>query len=276
MTTYAIGDIQGCYDALQNLLHKIAFQPGRDRLLLTGDLVNRGPQSLEVLRFVKSLGSSAITVLGNHDLHLLAVAHGGTQKPRDTLQPVLNAPDRDELLSWLQQQPLAYRDTDSGVLLIHAGLPPQWDTQQALALAAEASAEISGPRGGDFFRQMYGNQPDLWDEQLQGMARLRFIVNCFTRLRYCDARGRLEMKSKGAPGTQPPVLMPWFEVPGRKSAGTRILFGHWSTLGQIHWPQAQVHGLDTGCIWGGCLTALNLADGTTTNVGCSQYGQHDE
>ncbi|MGH8504959.1 MAG: symmetrical bis(5'-nucleosyl)-tetraphosphatase [Stenotrophobium sp.] len=276
MTTWAIGDIQGCHDALQALLHKIAFRPGLDRLLLTGDLVNRGPESLQVLRSVKALGDSAVTVLGNHDLHLLAVAQGGRSDKRDTLQAVLDAPDRDELLAWLQQQPLAYRDVASGLLLIHAGLPPQWSVRQALDLAEEASAFIRGPQGDDFLAQMYGNEPDLWSEDLRGIPRLRFIVNCFTRLRYCDAQGRMQMKPKGAPGTQPPGLMPWFEVPDRKSADTEILFGHWSTLGQIHWPQARVHGLDSGCVWGGCLTALNLDDGTTVRVDCVQFGQHGE
>ncbi|MGH8460214.1 MAG: symmetrical bis(5'-nucleosyl)-tetraphosphatase [Stenotrophobium sp.] len=276
MTTYAIGDIQGCDKALQSLLAKLEFQPGRDRLLLTGDLVNRGPQSLEVLRRVKSLGEHAITVLGNHDLHLLAVANGRRSDKRDTLQAVLAAPDRDELLAWLRQQPLAWRDPATGILLIHAGLPPQWNIQQTLELAAEASAFIRGPQGDDFLAQMYGNEPDIWSEQLRGIPRLRFIVNCFTRLRYCDAQGRIKMKPKGAPGTQPPGLMPWFEVPGRQSADTEIVFGHWSTLGQTHWPQAQVHGLDTGCVWGGCLTALNLDDGTTANIDCMQHGQHGE
>ncbi|MGH8540288.1 MAG: symmetrical bis(5'-nucleosyl)-tetraphosphatase [Stenotrophobium sp.] len=273
MTAYAIGDIQGCHTALQDLLRKITFRPGRDRLLLTGDLVNRGPHSLEVLRLVKSLGASAITVLGNHDLHLLAVAHGGAQGSRDTLQPVLDAPDCDELLTWLRNRPLAYHDAASGALLIHAGLPPQWDVEQALALADEACAEIRGPQGEDFLAHMYGNEPDHWQENLRGISRLRFIVNCYTRLRYCDAQGRINMKPKGAPGTQPAGLMPWFSVPGRKSAGTPILFGHWSTLGQIQWPQERVHGLDTGCVWGGCLTALNLDNGATISTGCEQYGR---
>ncbi|HWU67964.1 MAG TPA: symmetrical bis(5'-nucleosyl)-tetraphosphatase [Stenotrophobium sp.] len=279
MTTYAIGDIQGCDDALQALLRKLDFQPGRDRLLLTGDLVNRGPDSLKVLRRVKSLGASAITVLGNHDLHLLAVAHGSAQRAGDTLQEVLDAPDRDELLDWLRQQPLAHHDAATGVLLVHAGLPPQWTTEQALQLAAEASTQIGGSQAEDFFERMYGNQPDIWDERLHGIERLRFIVNCFTRLRYCDAQGRMHMKPKGAPGTQPRGLMPWFEVPGRKSADTEIIFGHWSTLGQVHWPQAQAHGLDTGCVWGGCLTALNLDTGKIVSSDCAQYrrpGMHGD
>lgn len=273
MTSYAIGDIQGCLEPLQRLLRKINFKPTRDRLLFAGDLVNRGPASLEVLRLIRSLGESAVTVLGNHDLHLIASARSGRFGKRDTLDRLMQAPDRDELLAWLIRQPLAYDDPHSGVLLIHAGVPPQWDRAQTLALAQEASAAISGPDGVDFLSQMYGDEPDFWQETLRGVPRLRFIVNCLTRLRYCEPDGRVQLKPSGAPGTQPTGLLPWFKVPHRRTAGDTLVFGHWSTLGQVHWPQARVYGLDTGCLWGGCLTALNLDNWSTVSVDCPQYLQ---
>lgn len=268
MTTYAIGDLQGCCDPLRRLLDQLHFDPAQDRLLLTGDLVNRGPQSLEALRFVRSLGASAVTVLGNHDLHLLAVAAGANPSRHDTLDAVLAAPDRTELLHWLSQQPLVYRDVASQVLLVHAGLLPQWSAPQAEALAREAEAVLRGPQAPAFYAQMYGNTPDRWDDGLQGLERLRLIVNVFTRLRYCRADGAMDFRHKGGPGSQPPELLPWFAVPGRRSAGTRIVFGHWSTLGQVAWDQGRIHGLDTGCVWGGCLTALRLEDGRRFQCAC--------
>lgn len=271
MTTYAIGDLQGCCDPLRRLLDQLHFDPARDRLLLTGDLVNRGPQSLEALRFVHSLGTSAVTVLGNHDLHLLAVAAGGKTGRHDTLDAVLRAPDRDELLHWLSRQPLAYREPASDTLLVHAGLLPQWTVAQALELAREAEAVIRSPEAPAFYAQMYGNTPDRWDDGLQGPERLRLIVNALTRLRYCDAAGRMDFRHKGGPGHQPAGLLPWFAAPGRRSAGTPIVFGHWSTLGQVTWTQEQVHGLDTGCVWGGCLTALELDSRRLYTQSCAQY-----
>lgn len=271
MTTYAIGDLQGCFEPLQRLLGKVGFSPSRDRLLFAGDLVNRGPQSLEVLRFIKSLGKAATVVLGNHDLHLIAAAHSGQFGPNDTLAEIVRAPDHQILIDWLMAQPLAHADPDSGALMIHAGLPPQWDRQQALALAQEVSEVIAGPKGDQFLAQMYGNEPDIWDERLRGIPRLRFVVNCLTRLRYCEANGRIRLKPSGTPGTQAKDLIPWFEVPARRTAGDTIIFGHWSTLGKVHWPQAKVYGLDTGCLWGGCLTALNLDSMQTISVDCAQY-----
>jgi bis(5'-nucleosyl)-tetraphosphatase (symmetrical) len=271
MTTYAIGDLQGCFEPLQRLLREIDFSPQRDRLLFAGDLVNRGPQSLEVLRFVKSLGDSATTVLGNHDLHLIAASRNGHFGANDTFSEIMKASDCDALLDWLLTQPLAYADADSGVLMIHAGLPPQWDRALTLELAAEVNQVLNSPKGDKFLAQMYGNEPDIWDEQLRGVLRQRFVVNCLTRLRYCDAEGRIRLKPSGTPGTQANGLIPWFEVPGRKTAGDTIIFGHWSTLGKVHWPQAQVYGLDTGCLWGGCLTALNLTTMQTVSVDCEQY-----
>lgn len=257
MAVFAIGDIQGCYDELRRLLERIKFNPAEDLLWLTGDLVNRGPKSLDVLRFVKNLGAHAVCVLGNHDLHLLALAAGqDNHKSADTLDAVLTAPDREELLDWLRHRPLLHYDATLGYTLIHAGLPPQWDTDTAAACARELETTLCSSDYRELFTHMYGNQPDRWTPDLSGMRRLRFIVNCFTRLRYCTAEGVLDLASKGAPGTQAEGFMPWFEVPGRASANLHILFGHWSTLGEVK--GQNVYPLDTGCVWGGRLTALRL------------------
>lgn len=257
MALYAIGDVQGCFEALQELLSKLDFDPSNDKLWFTGDLVNRGPQSLEVLRFVAALGDSAVTVLGNHDLHLLAVAYGcASAKPRDTLDAILAAPDRAALLDWLRRRPLMHFDAASGVALVHAGLVPQWDVDRARALAAEVEAVLSGPHHTELYSHMYGDAPDRWDAALAGYDRLRFIVNVCTRLRYCDSSGRINLAYKGAPGSQPAPWQPWFRTPNRRSAGTRIVFGHWSTLG-LHNADG-VLGLDTGCVWGVKLTAIRL------------------
>lgn len=269
MAVYAIGDLQGCYTPLRKLLDELHFDDHCDRLLLTGDLVNRGLESLQVLRFVKSLSAAAVSVLGNHDLHLLAVAHGGKPGVRDTLDAVLRAPDREELLDWLRQQPLAYEEPRTRMLMIHAGLPPQWTRAQTLALAAQASAAVRDGGQDLFFDKMYGNQPDRWDENLEGMLRLRFIVNCLTRMRYCTREGVLDFHHKGPPGSQPADLLPWFEVPGRNTAQDTILCGHWSSLGRVHWPASRVYGLDTGCAWGAGLTALNLETGELTRQSCA-------
>lgn len=270
MTVYAIGDLQGCYEPFMRLLDALRFDPSRDRVLLTGDLVNRGPDSLRCLRAVRAMGASAVTVLGNHDLHLLAVAHGARAGARDTLDDILSAPDRDELLDWLRQCPLAHREAD-GTLLIHAGLPPQWDVPTALACAAQVEAVLRSDAAPAFFAAMYGNQPDRWDESLRGTERLRYIVNSLTRLRYVDAQGRIDLRHKGAPGMQPEGYRPWFQVPGRRSADTRIVCGHWSTIGRAHWPQENVYTLDSGCVWGGCLTALDLHSGALHSAGCERY-----
>ena len=267
MATYAIGDIQACYDELMQLLEVLRFDPAQDRLWFTGDLVNRGTQSVEVLRFVKSLGDSAVMVLGNHDLHLLAIADGATYlRPKDSFMDVLEAYDRNSLLPWLQQQPLLHHDPRLGYTLIHAGLPPQWDLATAQACAKEAEQMLNSVDAKTFFKEMYGDQPQQWRKDLRGVDRLRFIINCFSRLRYCDAEGRLALKFKGAPGAQPSKLMPWFQVPGRKSANLKILFGHWSTLGRYQ--GEGVYNLDTGCVWGGTLTALRLDDGKWFSVSC--------
>lgn len=259
MATYAIGDVQGCFDELSALLGRLEFDAERDRLWFAGDLVNRGPKSLETLRFVRGLGDRAITVLGNHDLHLLAAAFDvRLAAPKDTFEAVLAAPDRDKLLDWLRHRPLLHHEDTLGFTLIHAGLPPQWDLRQALSCASEVEAVLRGDGYGEFFQEMYGNRPNRWSDGLAGWDRLRFIVNCFTRLRYCMPDGRLMLKEKGRPGTQRSGALPWFSIPGRASRDLRILFGHWSTLGPR--PEPGIFPLDTGCLWGGELTALRLED----------------
>jgi len=270
MAVYAIGDVQGCLDPLRALLEQINYDPARDRLWFAGDLVNRGPQSLEVLRFVKGL-PNVVTVLGNHDLHLLAVASGqAPAKKLDTFDSLLAAPDRDELLGWLRRQPLLHHDPQLGYTLVHAGLLPQWDLAAARDLAAEAEHFIARSDHNELFVHMYGDTPDHWDPGLGGWARVRVIINACTRLRYCDAEGRMDLRPKMAPGRQAAHLLPWFEVPGRRSSGERIVFGHWSTLGV----QARdgVIALDSGCLWGGELTAVRLdsPQPAFTSVGCSR------
>ena len=256
MAVYAIGDVQGCFDPLRALLDKLNYDPGADRLWFAGDLVNRGPQSLAVLRFVKSL-PNATAVLGNHDLHLLAVASGqAPRKKRDTFDEVLSAPDRDELLGWLRACPLLHHDAALGCVLVHAGVLPQWGLTEALQLAAEAGDYIRRSDSNELFTHMYGDTPDHWQHDLGGWARLRVIINAFTRLRYCDAQGRMDLRPKGRPGKQPSHLLPWFQVPGRMLRDTRIVFGHWSTLGV--WDADGVIALDSGCLWGGTLTAVRL------------------
>lgn len=262
MAVYAIGDVQGCYDELQRLLERIDFDAGRDRLLFCGDLVNRGPLSLQVLRFVRSLGDRALTVLGNHDLHLLALANGAKARKGDdeTLDAVLKASDRDELLDWLACCPLMHEEASLGYCVLHAGLPPQWDKAQALACAREVEQVLADPSARKrFLARMYGNKPDLWSDKLGGVDRLRFIVNCFTRLRYCDLAGKLGLREKGPPGSQSVGYLPWFKIPGRRSADIRILFGHWSTLGYL--ATDNVWALDSGCLWGGSLTAVRIDAG---------------
>lgn len=267
MAVYAIGDVQGCFTELTALLDRIDFDPARDRLWFAGDLVNRGPQSLETLRFVRELGESALTVLGNHDLHLLAADYDARYaRPKDTLTPILEAPDREELLDWLRHRPLLHHDGELGYTLIHAGLPPQWDLAVAQGCATEVEAVLRGEAHGDYLSRMYGNEPDHWSEDLAGMERLRFITNCFTRVRYVHPDGRIDLHDKGPLGTQSAGLIPWFRVPGRRSGGLRILFGHWSALGVVE--DENVFPLDTGCLWGGELTALRLEDGKRFTLQC--------
>ncbi len=274
MATFAIGDLQGCGDELKRLLDEIRFDPAADRVWFTGDLVNRGPKSVECLRLVKGLGDRAVTVLGNHDLHLLAVAHDAKQtKRRDTLDEVLHAKDRDELLHWLRQQPLAHHDPRFG-LLIHAGVLPEWDLAKVLAVAREAEKMLRSRDADDFLREkMYGDEPAKWSDSLKGWDRLRIVINAFTRLRYLTDGGEISMEFKGAPGDQPAGLHPWFAMPGRKTAGVEIMFGHWSMLGRVRWEAHRVHGLDTGAVWGGELTALRLEDGKLFAVKSKGYSK---
>ena len=257
MAVYAIGDIQGCYDELQSLLELIHFNPQHDQLWFAGDLVNRGPMSLEALRFIKDLGDRAACVLGNHDLHLIATAYGYPLDNDDhTLDAILYAPDRDELIDWLRQQPLLHHDDTLGYTMIHAGLPPQWDLALARQCAHEVETMLRGDNITGFIEHMYGNKPRRWSDDLSGWKRLRFTVNCLTRLRFCDDQGRLKLKYKGPPGSQPPQYHPWFELPERKSRELNIVFGHWSTLGKRS--DAGIFPLDTACLWGGELTALRI------------------
>lgn len=260
MARYFIGDIQGCHNALQQLLQKIDFSPSRDTLFLLGDLVNRGPDSASVLRQCIAWGSSVQAVLGNHDLHLLASAHGMRKASRrDTLANVLDAPDRPELLNWLRQQPLARSWTDAQgqrVLMVHAGVQPSWSLEQTLALSAEVAQVLTGPGLADFLQVMYGNQPDQWSDDLHGADRLRTIVNTLTRVRFCTPQGRMDFDSAESADQAPPGLMPWFDCPQRQTAQDVVAFGHWSTLGLINLPHLMA--LDTGCVWGRQLTAVRV------------------
>jgi len=270
VATYIIGDIQGCHADLRALLERVEFDASRDRLWFTGDLVNRGPASLAALRFVRELGERAVVVLGNHDLHLLACRYvdGIAPRPGDTLDDVLAAPDRDELLDWLRSRPLIHHDAAHGLTLVHAGLPPQWSLAEALVLGGEMAALLRGPRLADTLARMYGNLPDHWDDALAGDARFRFVVNAFTRLRYVTGDGRIDMKAKGAPGTQRAGLLPWYAAPDRRSRHERVVFGHWSTLRLTAAEEVRynVLPLDTGAVWGGSLTAYRIEDGARFSV----------
>ena len=267
MSTYAIGDVQGCFSALQKLLDVIHFSPTKDTLWFTGDLVNRGAQSLETLRFIKNLGSKHRTVLGNHDLHLLALAHGSKISwPDDTLTEILAASDRDELIHWLCQQPLLHYDEKLEYAMIHAGLAASWDLETAKRLAHEVESILKSDQRIEFFNSMYGNYPDLWDEALTGMDRLRCITNYFTRARFCYPDGRLELKTKGKLHDVD-TLIPWFKLPERRTQQLKIIFGHWAALGGVT-NTLNVYALDTGCIWGYALTAMRLDDRKIFSTSC--------
>lgn len=275
MALYLIGDIQGCDAPLQRLLDRLDFSPSRDTLYLLGDLVNRGPASAQVLRRLMGYGDAARCLLGNHDLHLLAAAYGIRPAHRqDTLQGILEAPDRPALLDWVRHQRLAMLERLKGqeILMVHAGVLPGWSAEQTLALASEVEAVLRGPELLAFLGQMYGNTPAQWHDGLQGADRLRVIVNALTRLRFCSAEGRMEFESKEGAGGAPAGYMPWFDVPGRHTASTTVAFGHWSTLGWLD--RSDVLSLDTGCVWGGCLSALKLgntaADNQLIQVRCEQ------
>ncbi|MFM8481287.1 MAG: symmetrical bis(5'-nucleosyl)-tetraphosphatase [Gammaproteobacteria bacterium] len=270
MARIAIGDLQGCLTELQQLLKDIRFSADRDQLWFVGDLVNRGPDSLGVLRFVRALGANARVVLGNHDLHLLAVAFGSRQKLRedDTLDDVLSAADRHALLEWLLRQPLAVREGSD--LMLHAGVVPQWSADEVLQYAREVEHALqANPQA--LFDVMYGNKPDCWRDELDGSDRLRFIINVLTRLRFCRADGRIDLKMKGAPGSQDAGWMPWFEVPTRRTRGVRLVTGHWSTLGLVD--RAELLALDTGCVWGGALSAASLDGPERWSQPCATKGK---
>jgi len=269
LTTYAVGDLQGCLEPLTCLLERVDFSPSRDCLWLAGDLVNRGPQSLEALRFVRDLESSAITVLGNHDLHLLAVAHNiERMRKSDTLQAILDAPDRADLIDWLRQQKLIHYDAERHTAMVHAGIPPQWSLEKALRRAAEVEQALQDdalllP----FLDGMYGNQPAKWNKELHGVPRLRLITNYFTRMRFCKADGTLDLDAKEGADSAPAGYAPWFSHSNRKTRNVKLIFGHWAALeGQCDEPN--VFALDTGCVWGNAMTLMNLDSGEIHRCEC--------
>lgn len=266
---YLVGDLQGCCDAFEQLLAVLQFSPSRDRLWVLGDLVNRGPQSLATLRRLKALGNAATCLLGNHDLHLLAVAEGVRPEHRtDTLREILDDPERDAWIAWVRERPLAAEA--HGWLLVHAGVVPQWTREQVLSLAREVEAMLRGPDLAGFLQVMYGNHPDRWDDGLQGADRWRFVINVLTRIRLCNADGTLDFKAKEGAGAAPAGHQPWFEAPGRRTEGSPIAFGHWSTLGLVNKPD--LLAIDTGCVWGGRLTAVRVDGGRreVVQVACEQ------
>jgi len=267
MATYAIGDIQGCYRPLLKLLDNCGYDARRDELWLVGDLVNRGPDSLKTLRFVRDLGEGAICVLGNHDLHLIAVAAGQAKlRKDDTLDEILRASDRDDLVDWLRRRPLMHQR--EAYAMVHAGLLPQWSVGNALALAGEVEQLLRGPHYADLLAHMYGNDPDHWDPSLTGFARLRVIVNAMTRMRVCTAEGRMDLRFNGSPQNAPPGMLPWYDVPPLASRDATVIFGHWSALGLMLQPD--VVGLDSGCLWGRQLSALRLDDRRVFQVSCAE------
>ena len=265
MATYAIGDLQGCFFSFKDLLKKIQFNPAHDRLWFVGDLINRGPGSFDVMRWMLEHQSSVVTVLGNHDLHTLVVAEGFVSAHRsDTIQALLDAPDAPELLGWLRQQPLVH--FEHGYLMVHAGLLPEWTVDQALRLAAEVKVALQAPNYREFLKHMYGNDPKCWDDGLTGWDRLRVITNAMTRLRICSTKGEMEFKFKGELENIPNGYQPWFDLTQRASVNTPIVFGHWSALGLQH--KKNVYSLDTGCLWGGHLSAMRLEDRQIFQVPC--------
>jgi len=271
MSTYAIGDVQGSFEELQSLLGAFGFDRAKDSLWFVGDLVNRGPASLATLRFVRELGDRALTVLGNHDLHLLALAQGSVKaREDDTLGDVIAAPDRDGLLDWLRHRPMAH--VVGNYVLVHAGLLPQWDVPKAKALAGEVETELRGSRHREFLAQLYGSRPDRWNDKLRGIDRLRVIVNAMSRLRFCTPEGVMDFHTKGETTKAPAGYLPWFEVPGRKSADYTLICGHWSALGLRIAPN--LLALDSGCVWGGKLSAVRLEDRRLYQVPCAADAAH--
>ena len=272
MSHWIVGDLQGCYDDFMRLLEHIRFDPASDRLWIAGDLVNRGPDSLQTLRAVYNLRAQVDCVLGNHDLHLLAQAFGVAPKAQPDLVPILEAADGDALLQWLASRPLAIHLPAFNTLIVHAGVYRDWSVDEVLAHARTVQSQLLGEDRSAFLSAMYGNEPDHWNPAHQEADRLRLIVNCLTRMRFCRPDGRLDLSAKGQPGADQSAV-PWFAVAGRRSRDTQIVFGHWSTLGTVRWPEHNVVGLDTGCVWGGSLTALRLEDGHLASVSCPLHRQ---
>ncbi|PJE55695.1 symmetrical bis(5'-nucleosyl)-tetraphosphatase [Marinomonas sp. BSi20584] len=269
MATYVIGDLQGCLTPLVQLLEQINYHPEQDKLWFAGDLINRGEESLETLRFIKSLGSNATVVLGNHDLHLLAVSHGyGKLKRGDTLTEILTAGDRDDLMDWLRHQPLFHYNEQLNTVMTHAGIPPCWDLKQAQALAQEVEGKLKSDSVDEFFATMYGNKPDQWSEKLTGLDRLRVITNYLTRMRFCDENSKLDLESKEGINTATKGYAPWFNYPAKVPENCHIVFGHWAAL-EGKTQKERIHALDTGCVWGGSLTALRLEDKQRFSTPCT-------
>ncbi|WP_336365748.1 symmetrical bis(5'-nucleosyl)-tetraphosphatase [Marinobacter sp. C2H3] len=267
MTDYAIGDIQGCYERLLDVLARADFSPSRDRLWVAGDLINRGPSSLQTLRYLYELGSSAEVVLGNHDLHLLAVRYGGHElRRKDTLQAILDAPDAEELIGWLRHQSLCLHDPRRNLVMAHAGLPHIWDVPTAVACAREVETVIRSDDAEYYFTHMYGNEPDRWDDQLSGMDRWRVITNYLTRMRFVAEDGSLELATKESVESAPAGFAPWFEWP--RNDDVRIVFGHWAAL-EGHTGSDRFIALDTGCVWGGALTMMDLDSGERIHCDCA-------
>jgi bis(5'-nucleosyl)-tetraphosphatase (symmetrical) len=267
LATYAVGDIQGCFDSFMRLLERCAFDPKHDRLWLVGDLVNRGPRSLETLRFVRDLGPTAVAVLGNHDLSLLMAAEGfGKRGKGDTFDEILAAPDRDELLGWLRHRPLCH--VENQYCMVHAGLLPQWTASEARSLAAEVEAALTAADWREFMSQMWGSEPASWRNELEGWPRLRVIVNAMTRMRFCSPDGAMDFRFKGEVAKAPAGCMPWFQVPGRRSADAVLVTGHWSALGLK--VTTNLMALDSGCLWGGSLSAIRFEDRAVFQVDCSK------
>jgi len=267
MTTYVVGDLQGCLDPLKRLLEHIRFDSTKDKLWFAGDLINRGPQSLDTLRFVQQLGDMAITVLGNHDLHLLAVKVGLRKvSPRDTLQEILAAPDAEQLCDWLRRRPLLHHDEVTNCTMVHAGLHPAWDLGTARALALELEKKFAADDYHYFLPEVYGDSPIQWHVELAGSERMRFALNCFTRMRYITQSGKLDFSFNGPPASAPRELVPWFDMPQRQNKNTKILFGHWSSLGDLN--RQGIYALDKGCVWGGSLAAISLDSFALHTVAC--------
>lgn len=274
MSTYAIGDVQGCYSELQNLLNEINFDERRDELWFAGDLVNKGPKSLQTLRFIKALGVNAKITLGNHDLHLLAVAKNiQPLLKKDTIQEILAADDVKELIDWLKSRPLLITDDNLNFTMVHAGLPPQWSLENAKEFAKECELILQSEKINKLLAEMYGDTPNIWVNSLQDYAKQRFIINCFTRIRFCNSDGMLDFDTKVAPGKQNTSLIPWYSLPNRKTKDNKIIFGHWSTVhigNEKNFKQYNVYPIDTGCLWGGRLTAMRLEDEKVFSVPSEQ------